>query len=92
MKTCIALTIALLFSATSVSAGKAEADACAAGLDGDSRKIYNRVAPNVDSNKEANETMFRTVVKKMIDDGEVKFFGVKSRAKAAATCVKLINQ
>lgn len=86
----IAATFAAV-SATTLSAGQGEANACAANLDGDSKLIYDRVAPQVTTDRKKNEAMVKSTVRGMIDNGEVAFFGVRKKAQAAVKCVMLIN-
>ena len=73
-------------------AGWHEADACAAGLSGDSKLIYNRVKPKiVVGDKSGNEARIKSTVKDMVSKDEVAFFGVRGKAKQAVACLQKVN-
>ena len=92
MKTVIIFAFALAISATGVQAGWNVADACAVGLSGDSKLIYDRVKPKiVVGDRSGNEMRIRSTVKEMVSNGEVAFFGVQGNAKQAVACLKKVD-
>ena len=92
MKTVTIFAFALAISATGVQAGWNVADACAAGLSGDSKLIYDKVKPKiVVGDRSGNEVRIRSTVKEMVSNGEVDFFGVQGNAKQAVACLKKVG-
>ena len=92
MKTVTIFAFALAISATGVQAGWSEADACAAGLSGDSRLIYDRVKPMIVlGDRSGNEARIRASVRDMVSNDEVAFFGARGNAKQAVECLQMAN-
>ena len=92
MKTVTIFAFALAISATGVQAGWNVADACAAGLSGDSKLIYDKVKPKiVVGDRSGNEARITSTVKEMVSNGEVDFFGVRGNAKQAVACLQKVN-
>lgn len=91
MKYLILIAATATVSASALFAGQNEANACAAKLEGESKLIYDRIAPQVTTDRKKNEAMVKSTVRGMIDKGEVAFFGVRKQAKAATECASLIN-
>ena len=92
MKTVTIFAFALAISTTGAQAGWNEADACAVGLSGDSKLIYNRVKPKiVVGDRSGNEKRIKSTVQKLVSNGEVAFFGVKGKAKQAVACLQKVN-
>lgn len=92
MRTVTIFAFALAISTTGAQAGWNEADACAAGLSGDSRLIYDRVKPMiVVGDRSGNEARIRASVRDMVSNGEVAFFGARGNAKLAVECLQMVN-
>jgi hypothetical protein len=92
MRTVTIFAFALAISTTGAQAGWNEADACAAGLSGDSKLIYNRVKPKiVVGDRSGNEARITSTVKEMVSNGEIGFFGARGKAKQAVACLQKVN-
>ncbi|MCP4821550.1 MAG: hypothetical protein GY883_20390 [Shimia sp.] len=92
MKTVTIFAFTLAISTTGAQAGWDEADACAAGLSGDSRLIYDRVKPKiVVGDKSGNEARIKSTVKQMVSEDEIAFLGVKGKTKRAVACLQKVN-
>lgn len=92
MRTVTIFAFALAISTTGAQAGWNEADACAAGLSGDSRLIYDRVKSMiVVGDRSGNEARIRASVRDMVSNGEVALFGARGNAKLAVECLQMVN-
>lgn len=85
-------TLAAVFICLPVAAfaGKAEGDACATGLSGPSKKIYDAVAPEATSASDLRG-LVKSKVRKMVFAGEIKRSTAKASAEAAGPCLKKLK-
>ena len=73
-------------------AGRDDADACAAGLDVESRSIYLRVLPEiVPGDKLANKKVIKATIKEMIAKGELGKANPQRKVKAATACISKLG-
>ena len=79
----------LMLSAPTVQAGWSEADACASGLTGDSRLIYNKLRPAmVEGDPAGNKRTVRALVTAMASNGEISKLKARKNVKLASVCLK----
>lgn len=85
----VAFTIALALVASPALADRSAADACAAGLSGDSKAIYSAAIGQVQPGAD-NKAIVKGIVENMVSAGQLSMLGAKSAAQAAGACLKKI--
>jgi len=86
-----ALAAAVICLPAAALAGKAEGDACAAGLSAPSQKIYQAVAPDVTPTSDLR-SLVKSKVRSMVIGGEIKRGDARANAEAAGPCLKALQQ
>lgn len=82
--------VASLASASAALASQQQADQCAAGLSGDSRTIYDAVAPQAASTGDLRSAITDTT-KSLVMSGKVARSSARSAAEAAGTCLAMLK-
>jgi hypothetical protein len=87
----LALALPLLAFAGAAHADEAAANQCASNLTGDSKTIYDAVAPNVTADTNLKDAI-TSQTKSMVMAGTVSRSDARAAAQAAAGCLKLLQK
>jgi hypothetical protein len=85
----LAFTIAFALGASPALADRSAADACAAGLSGDSKAIYSAAIGQVQPGAD-NKAIVKGIVENMVSAGQLSMLSARSAAQAAGACLKKI--
>jgi hypothetical protein len=80
----------LVLFASAAFAGQSEADQCAAGLNPDSKMIYDDVAPKVTASTNLRDAV-TSATRSLVMGGKVPRSSAKASAEAAGACLELLK-